>query len=149
MEKFPALIYDLSKIWNVDLYAEKGIYCRINYKKEILLQLEYEDAKERILVATFLCDVSPGAYREMLFKAALKSNGSYPRYGTLAYSDRNNKLTLFDYIYAIELSGEKFAQYLEKFIKKAHEWKEAVEKSGPLPVTLDEPKKGSMFGLKK
>lgn len=148
MEKFPALIYDLGKIWEVDLYAEKGLFCRINYKQEFFLQLEYEEAKERILIATFLTDVPPGAYRERLFKSALKSNEMSSEYGILCYSDKNNKLTLFNYLSAIDLTGEKLAQYLEKFIKKAHEWKEAVERGGALPVALAEPKLGSPFGLK-
>lgn len=148
MEKFAALIYDLGKIWDTDLYAEKGTFCRIQYKNQLDIQLESDEARERILIATFLCDVPPGAYREMLFKAAMKANGSYPRHGVLAYSERNNKLTLFDYAYTTSLTAEKLALQLEKFIKKAHEWKEAVEKSLPLPVSFDEPKKGSIFGLK-
>ncbi|HSX04391.1 MAG TPA: CesT family type III secretion system chaperone [Rhabdochlamydiaceae bacterium] len=147
MEKFADLLFDLGKILGVNLYAEKGIYCRINYAYGFDVQLELEDAKERILIASFLCDVPPGAYREMLFKSALKANGTYPNEGSLAYSERNNKLVLFTYAYLIQLKAEKFAAALEKFTKKAHDWKEAVEKNRPLPVSLEEPKKGSIFDL--
>jgi hypothetical protein len=148
MERFADLLFDLGKILGVDLYAEKGIYCRISYDYGFNIQLELEEAKERILIACFICDVPPGAYREILFKSALKANGSDPNHGTLAYSERNNKLVLCDYVPILELRAEKLATVLEKFTKKAHDWKEAVEKNRPLPVTLEEPKKGSMFGLR-
>ncbi len=148
MEKFAALLFDLGKILGVDLYAEKGLYCRLNYDYGFNVQLELEEARDRIIIASFLCDVPPGAYREMLFKAALKANGAYPNEGTLAYSERNNKLVLFCFVSIIELKVEKLSAVLEKFTKKAHDWKEAVEKNRPLPVSVEEPKKGSIFGLK-
>lgn len=148
MERFAALLFDLGRILGVNLHAERGIFCRISYDYGFDIQLELDDAKDRILIACFLCDIPPGAYRENLFKASLKANGSYPTFGTLAYSERNNKLVLFDYAHILELKAEKFASILEKFVKKAHDWKEAVEKNRPLPVTLEEPKKGSFFGLK-
>lgn len=148
MERFSELLFDLGKILGIDLYAEKGRFCRLNYDYGFNVQLELDEAKERIVIGCFLCDAPPGAYRERLFKSALKANGVHSQDGTLAYSERNNKLVLCHFIFLTELNANKLAAVLEKFVRKAHDWKEAVEKNRPLPVPLEEPKKGSMFGLK-
>lgn len=133
MEPFAALLYDLSQIWKVDLHPDRKQLCRFNYNNELHIQLEFEEGKQRVLVATFLCDAPPGKYRELLFKASLKANFPYPRFGTLAYSERNNQLSLFYYVYLSGLDGQKFAHFLESFIQNALEWKQAVEKNQPFP----------------
>ncbi|MCI0381999.1 MAG: CesT family type III secretion system chaperone [Chlamydiae bacterium] len=134
MDRFGALLNELSQIWQVDLYPEKGHLCRINYKNEIHFQLEYQENKERILVATFISDIPPGKYREQVLKNGLKYNNRIARFATLAYSDRNNQLVFYKYIYLWNLTGQKLALLLEKFIEKADEWKMAVEKGSPLPT---------------
>lgn len=149
MDRFAELLFDLSKLWNVELFADKKHFCRFHYKNELHVQLEFDEAKERILIASFLCEIPPGKYRENLLKEALKSNYIYPRVGTLAYSDRNNQLALFEYTYLQGLNAEKLAKILEKFFEKGHEWKIAVEKGTPLPSTSPQIKgRDSLFGLK-
>ena len=148
MDRFAQILYDLGKEIGIDLYPDPKRICQINFQDQIHIQLQYDEPKERLLIATFLCDVPPGKFREKLLKETLKSNGEYPRFGTFGYSERNNKLTLFEYVYPTHFSSEKLFKILEQFIEKALLWKEAIEKGRALP-TLQGPSKGeSMFGLK-
>lgn len=133
MEPFAALLYDVSQIWKVDLHPDRKQICRFNYNNELHVQLEFEEGRQRILVAAFLCEVPAGKYRELLFKACLRANFPYPRFGTLGYSERNNQLALFYYVYLSSSNGQKFAAFLESFIQNALIWKEAVEKNHPFP----------------
>ncbi|MBS0628881.1 MAG: CesT family type III secretion system chaperone [Verrucomicrobia bacterium] len=145
MDLFAQVLFDLGREIGVDLYPDPNRICQINYQDELHIQLHYDEVKEQILIASFLCDVPPGKYREQLLRACLISNGEYPRMGTLAYSERNNKLTLFEYIFAKNLT----VQTLQKFIEKGHLWKDAVENGKPLPTLPEKGSGGGMFGLKR
>lgn len=148
MDLFGQILFDLGKEIGVDLYPDVNRICQLNFRDELHIQLQFEEVKEQILIACFLCDVPPGKYREKLLKEALISNSEYPRIGTLAYSERNNKLTLFAYVSTINLTSSALFKTLEQFIDKGLLWKEAVEKGTPLPTPAEKGKGGSIFGLK-
>lgn len=148
MDRFEELLYDLGKEIGVDLYPDQNRICQINYQDELHLQLQYDEPRVRLSLATFICEVPPGKYREKLFKETLKSNGEYPRMGTFGYSERNNMLTLFEYVPAMGLTGEKLFKTLQEFIEKALLWQDAVANGKPLPTIAKPNHGGSMFGLK-
>lgn len=148
MNRFEEILYDLGKEVGVDLYPDQNRICQINYQDTLHLQLQFDESRVRVLIATFICEVPPGKYREKLFKETLKSNGEYPRLGTFGYSEQNNMLTLFEYLPAAGLTGEKLFKTLEQFIEKSLLWQDAVVNGKPLP-TIEKPSSGgSMFGLK-
>lgn len=150
MDRFSQILYDLGKEIGTDLYPDQHRLCQLNWQDQLHIQLQYEEAKDRLLIGTFLCDVPPGKFREKIFREALKSNAEFPRIGTLAYSDRNNKLTFFEYVYPDNLRSDKLFQLLQQFVSKAHQWKEAIEKNRPLPEITEKPIKGdSIFGSPK
>lgn len=150
MDRFSQILYDLSKELDTDLYPDQNRLCQINWEDKLSIQLQFDEAKDRLLVGVFICDVPPGKYREKLFKEALKSNAQFPRIGTLAYTDRNNKLTMFEYVYGENLHADKLAKFLEQFIAKATLWKEAVEQNKPLPRIIEKTTPSdSIFGPKK
>ena len=148
MERFAQILYDLGKEIHTDLYPDHNKVCELNYHDELRIQLQYEERTEQIFVGSFLCDVPPGKYREKLLRAGLVSNGEYPKIGTLAYSEKNNKLTLFEYIPAENLTGEKLFKFLEAFFEKGKSWKDAVENGRPLPIPPPKNEGGGLFGLK-
>lgn len=148
MDRFSQLLYDLGLEIGEKLYPDRNRICKINYRHLLHVQLEFNDSKEQLLIALFLCDVPPGKYRETLLKEALKANDEFPRIGILSYSDRNNQLALHDNLDAQHLTGPKLFQFLEAFLKKGLAWKEAVEKGLPLPSPQAGPTGGSIFGLK-
>lgn len=148
MERFAQILYDLGEEIGEKLYPDSNHICKLNYQGILHLQLEFDETRQEVLVASLLCDVPPGKYRELLLKDALKANNENPRIGTFGYSDRNNKLALFHYLYAPHVTGPMLVEFLEKFIQKALEWKNAVEKGLPLPVAPPKSSQGSIFGLK-
>jgi len=149
MDRFSEILYDLGKEIGVDLYPDENRICQLNYDGKLHLQIQYDETKDLLLFASFLIEVPAGKYRETLFKEALKSNAQYPRIGTLAYSGRNNQLTLFAYYPRKEHSIIKVFEFLKQFIDKGVAWKEAVAQGGTLPSSSESaPPRGGMFGLK-
>lgn len=138
MDRFDELLNELGKVLGVALHIDKHNACRLNINNFIHIQLEQDIMKDRVLFACYLCDIPPGKFREIVLKEALKANYIYPRLGTFAYAERNNKLTLFDYLPIPGLNGEKMASFLFQFIEKASTWKQAVE-SGTTPSPAIEP----------
>lgn len=134
MDYFSELLYDLGREIGEALYPDSNRICQLNYHGQLHVQIEYFEPKQQLLIASFLCEIPPGKYREMLFKEALKTNDKYPRIGTLAYSERNNQLVLFAFLPTPSLNGRQLFHFIEQFIPKAMGWKEAVERGRPLPT---------------
>jgi len=148
MDRFEEVLKELGQLINVPLHPDKNRLCRLNVNNVLHIQLESDESKERILIATFICDVPAGKFRENILKDALKANHFYPRIGTLAYSERNNKLTLFEYVPYPNLKVEKFADLLGQFIARADAWRVAIEQgqTAPQPETTTK-KEQSIFGI--
>ena len=151
MDRFEELLKELGEVIDVPLHLDKHRACKINVNHFLNVQLEGDPLKERILMAAFLCDVPAGKFRENVFKDALKINNLYPRIGTLAYSQRNNKLALFEYVYFHDLNAKKLSEILSKFIDRGTLWKTAIEKKGQSSPSEEIPVKnqtGSIFDIK-
>jgi hypothetical protein len=147
VDRFSQILYDLGKELQVDLYADLNQVCEINCDDQIHVQLLFNEGKEELMLATFVCDVPPGKYREQLLRAGLISNFESPTSGILSYSERNNQLTLHHTLPAAHLNGEKVFRAFEDFVAKALEWKDAVENGKPLPINPP-PSQGGIFGMK-
>lgn len=132
MDRFALLLADLSVLINLPLHPDHKRCCRLIINHQVTLQIEDEESRDRLLVAAFVCDIPPGKFRENTLKEALKENNLYPRIGTFAYSERNNKLAFFSHVYYPGLRGDNFADFLEVFLEKIFTWKTGIE-TGQLP----------------
>lgn len=130
MNFFEEQIHQLGIILNTSLKAEKGTLCKLRIHGSFTVQIEHEPSKDRILFASFLCELPSGKFREEVLKEALKSNGSLDSFGTLAYSLKNNNLAFFLYSPG-NPTAQELADTLTQFITKAEQWKTAVD-SGQL-----------------
>lgn len=150
MDRFAQILYDLGKEIGVDLYPDPNRICQVNYDEKLHLQLQYDETKEMLLIATFVCEVPAGKYREKLLKEGLAHNREYPRIGTLAYSERNNQLTLFENLHAPGLKTQALFDFLVEFVEEALAWKDAVENGRPLPTSQGSKETGgdNIFGMK-
>lgn len=149
MDRFEEVLKELGRIINVPLHPDKNRLCRLNVNNVLHVQLESDESKERILIATFICDVPAGKFRENILKEALKANYPYPRIGTLAYSERNNKLTLFEYVPYPNLKVEKLADLFADFLARADSWRVAIERGQTAPQAETTTKQDrSIFGIK-
>jgi hypothetical protein len=148
MERFAELLNELSVELGVTLHPDKRGACRLKIDTASPIQLECDQKLESLLIATFICEVPPGKLRENIFKDALKANGTFPKYGILAYSDRNNQLALFAHVRLAYLTGKKLAESLLAFLEKANGWKRGVETGATAQLVTTAKSSGSMFGLK-
>lgn len=152
MDLLNTILKDLEQYLNItDLHTDKNESCRIVYNNGFEVQLELDPSGEFVCVGTKIGVVPKGKYRNQLFKEALKMNGlPAPRYGTFAFSEKNNMLIFFDYVWAKELSGEKLSAFLKNFREKALVWKEALGR-GEVPEFTQIGSKAQrpkgMFGL--
>ncbi|MES2345670.1 MAG: CesT family type III secretion system chaperone [Chlamydiota bacterium] len=131
MDRFQQLLYDLGDLFEIPLYAEQNQKCRISINEELEVQLEYDGSKEKVLIATYCCEIPPGKFRENVLKETLKANGIFPRIGTYGYSEEKNKLALFEYVFLENLNSNQFADILAKFIDRATRVKKAIERGTP------------------
>ena len=130
MDHFAILLADLGALIQVPLHPDHHRACCLSVNGELHVQLK-ED-KDRILVAAFVSEIPAGKFRENILTETLKENNLFPRVGTFSYSERNNQLALYSYVYFPGLDGNKMADFLEKFFEKAFSWKTALQ-TGQLP----------------
>jgi len=141
MDRFANLVEELADALNTDLYIDGNDLCALMIDERIPLQLEMDERKERLLITAIVAEVPPGSYRETLFQECLIHNDHPPpRLGIFSYLERNNQLILFEFLQIKELTGEDLATYLNAFIPKVTEWKEAIERGAPLPSLPNEPR---------
>lgn len=136
MERFQALLNLVSPLIHVPLYSDRKHAVRLTVNETLHIQIEDDEPKDRLLIATFISEIPAGKFRENLLKEGLKANVPYPRIGTFAYSERNNQLALFEYHLYAGLTGEKVADRLALFIEKALLWRKAIQ-GGALPSGND------------
>ncbi len=127
MNKFEEIIHELGIQLNLPLHAERGFICRLNINNIFHIQLEHEENRNRILLATYITEIPPGRFREDILKEALKINNLFPLDGIFSFSERANKLALFIYLPFISLTAQQLYQHLDQFIEKADKWRVAIE----------------------
>ncbi len=126
MNKFELLIQELGQILGITLQAEQGFLCKVFIKEKIHLQIEYDEAAERIILACFISEVPPGKFREDVLTAALKINYIDSSLGSFSYADPTQTLMLQLYLPS-SVAAPLLGTLLQQFTEKAISWKEAIE----------------------
>ncbi len=145
MNFFEEYIQKLGIVLGTSLYAEKGYLCKLLIEGSLKVQIEHESPEERILVASFLCELPPGKFREDLLKEALKANDSLERLGIFAYSPKNNSLTYFLYL-SDKIDFEDFARQFMEWLESAKKWKSAIETGNIYQLSKSPHSPPSFFG---
>ena len=153
-DKFGSLIEELGKVLKINLKTDKNNACLIDFKNGLKVQIEIDARGENVLIAADLGEIVQGRFRENVFREALKANGlPPPRNGIFAHSKKNESLVLYDNVTMEEISGEKLADFLLDFNKKAELWKGCIARNEVPSFTESEasPGKrtqtGGLFGL--
>lgn len=126
INRFEELLGELGIELGLSLHSDRIGACTLNINDEFRIQLETDSRQDHLLIATFVCEIPPGKFRENILCDALKSNAPFPLHGTLAFSDRNNMLALFARLPLPLLSGVKLAAFLFPFVEKAKNWRAGV-----------------------
>jgi hypothetical protein len=150
IDQFEQLLNELGAEYGVTLHPDKKGACKLKINEVSHVQIESDSHQENLLVATFICDIPPGKYRENILKDGLKANALLPRHAILAYSDRNNKLVLFSYLRMPNLTSQKLVEFLVAFLDKADQWRIGVETghTSHLGTTVSKPTSG-IFDMKR
>ncbi len=133
MDQFALVLADLGALIDVPLHLDHNRCCSLYVNNALHIQLQEEEHKQRLLMATFIGELPPGKFRENLIKETLKENHLFPRIGTFCYSPRNHQLALFTYVTFVGLRGDLLADALEAFLDYAFSWKTAMETGQTLP----------------
>jgi len=134
MDRFQELLWDLGELIEIPLHVDKNHACNLLLDDKLEIQLQMDPREENLIIWAFLHEIPPGRFRENVLKDALKVNGEFHPFGSLAYYEKKNMLILHNFVPAEALSGEKLMEKLEKFIEEAEEWRSAIERGGTSPL---------------
>jgi hypothetical protein len=149
-DPFELLIQQLGAVLNVPLHVDRNHACAIKVHNQLTVQLQIDDAQENLLIASFICEVPPGKFRENVFCEALKANHlPDPRTGILGFVSINNRLTLHQRYPFASLDGPKLAQYVAGFIDYADLWRIAIENGQSSPAPIRASTSSNPFGMKR
>jgi len=127
IDRFEELLKELGDQYSIALHPDKLGACKLHIDNTLHVQLECDAHQENLLLATFICDIPPGKFRENILKDGLQANSNRAHGSVLAYSDKNNQLTLFQYLRLADLNGQKLADSLATFVERANLWRTGVE----------------------
>ncbi|MCH9609453.1 MAG: hypothetical protein S4CHLAM45_09730 [Chlamydiales bacterium] len=151
MKVYEDLIQDLGKEMGISLKSSSKQSCCLNIKEgQFDVYIDLDHTGEQILLGAYLGDVPPGSYRTQIFEAALKANGvaTSPR-GTLAFSEKKNKLVLFQTFPITHLNPQKLHAYLNLFLTHAKVWVASLESQivPEIETEQSQPKSSGMLGM--
>lgn len=132
-DRFQEIVEELGKSLDAALHVDHLGTCTLLFDDKLEVQLEVISNYEMI-IASPLCPIPPGKFRENILLCALKANQDlYPQIGALGFSEKHNQLALFTNISLREITGEKLAEKLAQFVPKAMEWKDSIELHNAAP----------------
>ena len=136
-DPFETLIHQLGISLNVPLHVDRHHACTLRVHQKLNVQIQVDAALEKLWIASFICELLPGKFRENVLCEALKSNNlPDPRVGIFGYISMNNRLTLHQSYPFAPLDGEKLANYVAGFIDYADLWRETIEKGQTSPAPI-------------
>ena len=134
MDKFQELLWDLGELIELPLHIDKNHACNLLLDDKLEVQLQMDPHEENLIIFAFVHEVPPGRFRENVLRDALKVNGTYHSFGTLAFYEKKNMLILHQFFPVEKLSGQKLLELLEPFIEEAEEWRSTLERGGTSPL---------------
>lgn len=147
MENVEELIKEIGKKIELPLTLDGHGGCSFLLDSQLSISIDAETSGRFALIVGELGEVPSGIYRQNLLEAALKTNGlPPPLYGTLALSQQNDELLLFEYLLLKPISIDGALLFLDKFVEKAFNWHTAL-KTGSIPDTGGPRKSPSLFNL--
>ncbi len=126
-DPFNDLLASLGQLFGLTLHADKNNACALQIKKGLVVQLQPDERREKILLASRVVELPPGKFRENVLKETLKANAiSDPFVGVFSYVAKTNHLVLFQQYPIDILNGERLAGLIIPFIEVAESWRDAI-----------------------
>jgi hypothetical protein len=132
--KLQDLLPYLEEALDIDLHVDENGACKILLNDKIAIQLELDQSETHLVLGSFVTELSPGRFREMVLKGALRSNyGKEKGFGNLAFIPKTATLFLYESIPLAFFSLDDLFDYFHRFANKALMWKESLE-GGMIPL---------------
>lgn len=148
MESIEEVIQTLKEKIEIPLELDGYGGCMILLDESMPLHIESEPSMEKILIMAEIGEIPGGAFRENVFRVALRANAEPPpRFGIFAFSPQNDHLILFEYLPLRPLTPESLLGFLEFFVEKAKEWHENI-KTGQIPILEKKMQNPNLFGMR-
>jgi hypothetical protein len=149
-DPFETLVHQLGDALGVTLQVDRNHACAIRVHHQLTIQLQIDPEQEKLLIASLICELPPGKFRENVLSEALKANNlPDPRTGILGYLPMGNRLTLHQRYPFASLDGNKLALYVAGFIDYAELWRTAIERGQASPAPIQGAVTTNPFGLKR
>lgn len=132
MIQFEDIIKEIGKQVDMPLHVDIENTCSLLVDETLNIQIELDEKKESLLFASFISTVNPGKFRENVLLETLKANNFSFDYPVFSYNDKNNELTLFQYLHIDYLKIDIIMSHLAQFIEVAILWKNAIH-AGQIP----------------
>lgn len=145
--QFEVILQELEPYFKCKLTPDTNNSCFIKMGIGVQIQMELDPYGEDFVVGARLGVISPGRYREAVFREALKANShSPPRQGIFSFSRKSGNLILFLSIPLKDITQDKLTHLLNPFIAKAQAWTQALSQ-GAIPIGVEEVSTSSKTGL--
>ncbi|MFY7842515.1 MAG: CesT family type III secretion system chaperone [Rhabdochlamydiaceae bacterium] len=141
MNTFDDLLKEWGTLLNKSLYQDQNGACKLLISKDFYAQIEYKAEEKKLLMCFFIGSISPGTFRDRLFKEALKTNHKEPDSGVLSYSHQLDLFCLNAEYDASDFKVEDFNHFFMTLTQKGKKWKNYLLE-GFLP-DLEDNKKNS------
>lgn len=152
MSPYETLLQQWGELAGIPIRIGNKQICCVHFPTEdVSLHIDLERSGEKICISVVLGSVGPGPYRNQLFQAALKVNGTcLSPIGILAYSDKLGSLLLYEFMPIATASKESLNMRICCLRMHAKLWIEAI-KAGNVPALTEETqsKPVSLFDLHK
>lgn len=135
MSPFEEFLKKLGELLNLPLTLDEHLACVVNIDETLDVQLEYDETKDCILVASYISETPPGKYRENILEGALLENISNPMFGIFSYLSYSNQLVMHKFLSFSKHNALEFSGFLTEFIDKALLWQKAIRASNPPPIS--------------
>lgn len=148
MDVFGNILTEIAHQLNTTLHPDNKNSCTVVWEDKVTFQLELDRMQEYLIAGMTLGEVGPGAYREAIFKEALKhnNNGKPPFF---ALSTKLNQLVLFLKYPVKEFSAEKVIPFIQKLVEVGNQWQDSLSRGNlPTPTPQTPPPASGMFDMK-
>ncbi|PCI77988.1 hypothetical protein COB21_02175 [Candidatus Aerophobetes bacterium] len=127
MDFFQKLIWDIGESLDLPLHADENRNCKLILEEKMAMQLALSDCDTYVIVALFIAEIPPGAFRINVLETALNENYKSTKLGYFSYSKKYNALVLENFYEKIHLhDGKELANELEKITELGLVWHTAI-----------------------
>ncbi|HRW58046.1 MAG TPA: CesT family type III secretion system chaperone [Chlamydiales bacterium] len=124
---FSEFIEELSEAIDFPLHLDPLNTCTLSIDNDFTIHIEEGEENHLVFIGSFISEISPGKYRDKVFRECLKENSHLDATSIFAFNSLNSSLCLFTTLDTNRLDMEACTIKISEFIEKVSLWKKAIE----------------------